>query len=110
VIKDYKKVIEQICRSFHPTFIFISGVPSGENVDYVGLLLMGGEKGIPCYLFNEKNLIEFIQSQGYLLMDKFMEDIRLNLSNFTESQFHLDSNKENYVKGYIFIKDGASVL
>jgi len=104
VVENYKEMIAGIVKKYSPKVIFISGATSGENEDYISLLLLEGDKGVPCYFFNEKNLVSFVEGQGYFLVDKFFENICLNLSNYPESKHQLDSKRENYVRSYVFVR------
>ena len=106
VLDDYKEILTHITRTFHPKIIYISGVTAGENKDYVTLLLLKGEKGVPCRIYNEEKLLRFVNSLGYDLIDRFSENERkrVDLSNFSE-EFQLDGKRNNLVKGYIFMRN-----
>lgn len=108
VLENYKEIITQVSKKFGPKFIVISGVMAGKNNDYITLLLLDGNKGVPCIFLNENKLINFIKSEGYLLVDKFRESIKVDLDNFSD-EYHLDEKKENLVKSYIFVREGIEI-
>jgi len=39
-------------------------------------------------------------------LDKFNENITINLSNFHD-EFQMDDEQKNHAKGYIFLREGA---
>ncbi|GEM_PF-2989335 len=108
VLEDPAKILADIVRLFNPKIIFLSGVPAGKNEDYVGLVLSYGEenKGCPCWIFNEGKLLNMVSGLGYFLLDKFNENITINLSNFP-NELQMDDGQKNHAKGYIFLREGA---
>lgn len=107
IIRDYKQLIEYISYILKPVIIYISGIAAGKNEEYITLVLLEGDKGLPCYIFNEESLVAFVKSLGYLLLERYTENIEVNLSIFSDDKYHLDGKKKNYVKGYIFLRKGV---
>jgi len=104
-------VLEHIVQSYDPKVIFMSGVPAGENETYLSLVLAEENKGSPCWIFNEDQLLTSVRSLGHTLIDRITEGITINLSNFEDIRYHLDSERKNHVKGYVFTKaDTGEVL
>lgn len=108
ILENPARILGDIVHLFSPKVIFLSGVPAGENEDYVGLVLSYGEenKGCPCWIFNEEKLLNTVNRLGYFLLDKFNENITINLSNFP-NEFQMDNEQKNHAKGYIFFREGA---
>jgi putative methyltransferase (TIGR04325 family) len=107
IIEDYKSVMRNICSSFEPDIIYISGVSAGENEEYLTLVLLEGDKGLPCYIFNEKELVGYVNSLGYILLERYIEDIDIDLSGFTARRSLPEDKTENKAKGYVFLREGV---
>lgn len=109
VLENPVKILTDLTHLFHPKIIFMSGVPAGKNEDYVSLVLSAQEnKGHPCWIFNEERLLSSVNRLGYSLIDKFSENITINLSNFPD-KFQMDDERKNHARGYIFLREGAEV-
>ena len=107
VVENYKECLQNIIERFHPLILFISGVPSGENEEYVTLLLLDGRYGVPTYVMNERELLGFVNEQGYSLLYRFIGG-KVNLANYSDN-YQLDSNKDNYIQSYILVRKEENV-
>tara|TARA_Y100000310_G_scaffold296733_1_gene329226 strand:+ start:1303 stop:2034 length:732 start_codon:yes stop_codon:yes gene_type:complete len=105
LIEDYSEVMKNIIRSFLPKFIHLDGISAGNNIEYVTLILLNGKKGVPCIMLNEKDLIQIIEDLGYVLIEKYLNDIKLSMGNFFDVKYHLDDQRENNTRGYIFLRN-----
>ena len=109
VLENPVRILTDLAHLFHPKIIFMSGVPAGKNEDYVSLVLSAQEnKGHPCWIFNEERLLSSVNRLGYSLIDKFSENITINLSNFPD-KFQKDDERKNHARGYMFLREGGEV-
>ncbi|KAF0135263.1 MAG: hypothetical protein FD145_89 [Candidatus Saganbacteria bacterium] len=102
--ENYQEALKETINSFQPKVLYFCGVTAGQNKEYKTLLCMEGNKGLPVIIFNEEELIEFVKSIGFIMLEKFNENARIDLSNFKSLDYQLDSNGDNFTKGYIFIR------
>jgi putative methyltransferase (TIGR04325 family) len=104
LLDNYKGILRNIVSFYRPKTIFISGITAGENIDYITLVFLEENKGLPCRFFNEKELVNFIAGLEYCLVDRYEENERkrADLSYLDDDKYHLDSKRNNYVKTYIF--------
>jgi len=101
-IEDYKKLLSDISKNKTLKIIFLSGVPAGDNIEYITLMKLNHtEKGLPTIFFNRNDLVKYVESLGFSLFDESTQKGKLDIP-FKDIKYHLDKDRKNYLKGYIF--------
>ena len=102
VVPDYKALVSRLVERHSPEYFFICGCTLGANPEFITLLRLAGETGVPCRFYNEKELQAFFDGLGYTLVDHFYESAykELDLSNFGP-EYQMNPEGPNRSAGFV---------